>query len=405
MLPKLIIILTGILLLPGSSVIQELAEPSINIPVFHSSSSAITLFLCGDVMTGRGVDQIFPQSVDPRIYESYVKDARDYVRLAEQEKGSIDKPVSYDYIWGDAQEVWEQINPTFKIINLETSITAHDEPWPGKGIHYRMHPGNTKVLTEAGIDFCSLANNHIMDWGREGLLETLKNLENKGIQYAGAGKNLKDARKLAVLNNEEQRVIVLAYGSPTSGLLQNWKATSEQSGVNLLSHLDTSSLKRIKQDVQSTKQPGDIVVFSIHWGDNWGYEIPARQRKFAHRLIDEADVDVIHGHSSHHPRGIEVYKNKLILYGAGDFINDYEGISGHNQYRDDLTLMYFPKIHPENGNLISMKIVPMQIRNLRLNHVSGKDAEWLSSMLNREGKKLGTSVVLNQDNTFSLHWE
>ncbi len=78
-------------------------------------------------------------------------------------------------------EVWNQVDPMFKIINLETSITTNDDPWPGKGIHYRMHPGNTKLLTTAGIDFCSLANNHVLDWGREGLVETLHSLEDAGI--------------------------------------------------------------------------------------------------------------------------------------------------------------------------------------------------------------------------------
>jgi len=147
------------------------------------------------------------------------------------------------------------------------------------------------------------------------------------------------------------------------------------------------------------------VIFSIHWGNNWGYEILDRQRYVAHWLIDNASVDIIHGHSSHHPQGIEIYKDKLILYGAGDFINDYEGISGYESYRDDLTLMYFPTIEPSNGRLISMIMVPMQIRNLRLNHASLPDTKWLLKMLNREGKKLGTSVSLNENRYFSLHWD
>jgi len=147
------------------------------------------------------------------------------------------------------------------------------------------------------------------------------------------------------------------------------------------------------------------VIFSVHWGSNWGYDIPGDQRSFAHALIDNAGVDIIHGHSSHHPRGIELYKDKLIIYGAGDFINDYEGISGYEQYRDDLTLMYFPMIDPSGGTLISMILVPMQIRKFRLNHVSVADARWLLDMLNREGRKLGTSAVLTEDGYFSLHWD
>lgn len=368
----------------------------------QQSSSGITLFLCGDVMTGRGIDQVLPHPVNPRIYESYVRDARDYVRLAESANGPIDQPVSWSYIWGDALEVWQEMHPDFKIINLETSITDHEEPWPGKGINYRMHPGNIKVLTTAGIDFCSLANNHILDWEQEGLLETLKTLKEAGITFAGAGRDLEEARAPALLETGSGRVLVFAYGMITSGVQQEWAATPGRPGVNLLPSLDDESVDMIREQVQSVRRPGDIVVFTVHWGGNWGYDIPVRQRDFAYRLIDRAGVDIVHGHSSHHPRGIEVYHDKLIIYGAGDFINDYEGISGYEQYRDDLTLMYFPVIDPSDGTLTSMKMVPMQIRNFRLNHVSASDARWLLQVLNREGKKPGTRFMLNRDLSINL---
>ena len=369
------------------------------------ASSGITLFLCGDVMTGRGLDQVLPHSVDPVIYESYVEDARDYVLLAERKNGPISQPVSYSYIWGDAIEVWNKIDPAFKIINLETSITTHDQPWQKKGINYRMHPENIKVLTTAGIDFCSLANNHILDWGREGLLETLQTLKNAGIACAGAGIDLSEASRPAQLKVAQTRVIIFAYGSVTSGVPKNWAATSKNSGLNLLPGQDEEALNMISKQVKSINQDVDIVVFSVHWGSNWGYYIPDHQRNFAHRLIDHAGVDIVYGHSSHHPRGIEVYKDKLIIYGAGDFINDYEGISGYENYRDDLTLMYFPSIDPSNGTLISMIMVPMQIKKFRLKHTSVSDTRWFLNMMNREGRKLGTGVTLNEDGYFSLYWD
>jgi len=397
-------ILIALVLLFHSTPYQELIDKAMK-DQDRSLSSGITLFLCGDVMTGRGIDQILPNSVNPGIYESYVKDARVYVRLAETKNGPVRQPVSYSYIWGDAIKIWEQLKPAFKIINLETSITTHDQPWPGKGINYRMHPENIKVLTSAGIDFCSLANNHILDWDYEGLRETLQVLKNAGIAYAGAGINLNEAGKPVQLKIEHSEVIIFAFGSSISGVPENWAATAKRSGVNLLHIQDNEALIRIRDQVKSVKKSGNIVVFSIHWGDNWGYDIPDRQRYVAHWLIDNASVDIIHGHSSHHPRGIEVYKDKLIIYGAGDFINDYEGISGYEHYRDDLTLMYFPTIDPSNGRLISMRIVPMQIKNLRLNQTSYPDTEWLFNMLNREGRILGTSVSLIENRYFTLHWD
>ena len=133
----------------------------------------ISLFLSGDVMTGRGIDQVLAHPGNPRLFEPYVKDARDYVVIAEQENGLIPKPVGYSYIWGDALKALEKMAPDVRIVNLETSITQRNEYWPGKGINYRMHPKNIPCITSAGIDCCVLANNHVLDWGYMGLQEKL----------------------------------------------------------------------------------------------------------------------------------------------------------------------------------------------------------------------------------------
>lgn len=370
----------------------------------RDTDNSIRLFLCGDVMAGRGIDQILPHSVDPQIYESYVKDARDYVKLGERVSGSIDQPVSYDYIWGDAMEVWQKYDPDLKIINLETSVTDNGSPWPGKGIQYRMHPENMPVFTEAGIDFISLANNHVLDWSRPGLAETLNAVEKADIAYAGAGEDIEQAKEPAILETEKGRVIIFAYGHNSSGVPDAWAATEERSGVNLLKNFDDSAVQEIADQVNEFKKSGDIVIFSVHWGSNWGYAIPEQQVEFAHELIDNAGVDIIHGHSSHHPRPLEVYKNKLIIYGAGDFINDYEGIGGEEVYRGDLTLMYFPDVDPDSGDLISMRMVPMQIRNFQLIKASSSDIKWLQNVLDNQSEQFNTNVVRDEDGTLLLKW-
>jgi poly-gamma-glutamate synthesis protein (capsule biosynthesis protein) len=91
------------------------------------ASKVITLFLCGDVMTGRGIDQIMPSPSDPVIYESYIRSAYGYVKLAEKVNGIVPKPLDYAYIWGDALAVFERIKPDLRIINLETSVTTSDD--------------------------------------------------------------------------------------------------------------------------------------------------------------------------------------------------------------------------------------------------------------------------------------
>jgi poly-gamma-glutamate synthesis protein (capsule biosynthesis protein) len=190
-----------------------------------------------------------------------------------------------------------------------------------------MHPQNIPSLTAAKIDFCSLANNHVLDWGYPGLTETLATLKQVKINSAGAGQNRQEAETPAVMEVEGKgRVLVFSYGLESSGIPLSWAAAEDKPGVNLLENLSAQTALQIKEKVEAMTRPEDIVVASIHWGRNWGYDIPPDQIEFAHKLIDEAGVDVIHGHSSHHVKGLEVYKDKPIIYGAGDFLNDYEGI-------------------------------------------------------------------------------
>ncbi|MEE9465541.1 MAG: CapA family protein [Candidatus Neomarinimicrobiota bacterium] len=369
-------------------------------------SILITMFLGGDVMTGRGIDQVLPHPNDPVIHEPYMESARRYVDLAIRANGPIQQPVSFAYIWGDALVELERIGPDLRIVNLETSITNSDDYWEGKGINYRMHPENIPCLTAAGIDYCALANNHILDWGYTGLIETLETLGKADIEYGGAGRDKKEAETPAVLDVVGKgRVIVFSYGTATSGIPSSWVATNDRPGVNLIERFSDQAVRSVKAEVEKFKQRGDIVVVSIHWGDNWGYSIPPRQRQFAHRLIDQAGVDVIHGHSSHHVKGIEVYRDKLIIYGCGDFLNDYEGIGGYKEYRADLTLMYFVSVNPATGKLAGLQMTPTRIRNFRIHRAPETDARWLQDKLNREGQRLGTRVILNRMGTLTLHWD
>ena len=370
------------------------------------TSNPITMFLCGDVMTGRGIDQVLPYPGDPTIHEPFMSSARGYVELAEQATGSIQKPVNFSYIWGDALEELERVAPDLRIINLETSVTKSNDYWPGKGIQYRMHPENIPCLTAAKIDYCSLANNHVLDWGYAGLTETLETLKKVNINSGGAGQNLQQAEAPTMMEVEGKgRVIVFSYGLTTSGIPDSWAASEATPGVNLLTNLPDDTVRHLKKRIETVKQPGDIVVASIHWGSNWGYDVPPEQANFAHKLIDEAAVDVIHGHSSHHVMGIEVYRGKPIIYGSGDFLNDYEGIGGHEEFRPDLTLMYFVTVDPSTGKLAHLQVTPIQIKHFRANRASRDEARWLRDLLNREGEKFGTRVEMNQANKLTLRWD
>jgi poly-gamma-glutamate capsule biosynthesis protein CapA/YwtB (metallophosphatase superfamily) len=361
----------------------------------------ITLFLCGDVMTGRGIDQILPHPGNPVLYEPYVKSALTYVELAEAAHGPIPRSVESSYIWGDAIEELGQWAPDARVINLETSVTRSEHAWPAKGIHYRMHPANIGCITAAGIDCCVLANNHVLDWGRDGLIETIEVLHRAGIQTAGAG-SVEEAWQPVVLDRAEKgRILVFAFGVGTSGIPRNWAASADRPGVNLLPDLSTQTLREIVGRVDEVKRQGDIAVASLHWGENWGYEVSADEQEFAHALIDEAKIDVVHGHSSHHAKGIELYQGRPILYGCGDFINDYEGIGGYEEFRGDLAVMYFVRVGPGGGPAELIMSV-MQMERFRLKRAAIEDVRWLRDMLNREGRSLGTRAEIGVDNRLRL---
>jgi poly-gamma-glutamate synthesis protein (capsule biosynthesis protein) len=360
-----------------------------------SPKRSVRLFLCGDVMAGRGIDQVLAHPCDPTLHEDYVASAKDYVSLAEQANGPIPRNAEPSYVWGAALDELNRMRPDARIINLETAITRSDD-YARKGINYRMSPENADCLSAAGIDCCVLANNHVLDWGRSGLLQTLAALERLKIKAAGAGRNVVEAAAPAVLDlATKTRILVFSFGAVTSGITRSWAATTDIPGVNLLTQLSEADARRAAEYIISIKQPGDLAVVSLHWGSNWGYEISAEQQLFARTLIDRANVSIVHGHSSHHAKAIEVYRKRLILYGCGDFLNDYEGIRGYEEFRSDLALMYFANIEAATGNLAAFEIAPLQIKNFRLSRPSRQDIEWMQQTLNRESMRFGTGVVLD----------
>jgi poly-gamma-glutamate capsule biosynthesis protein CapA/YwtB (metallophosphatase superfamily) len=366
------------------------------------SSEAVTLFLCGDVMLGRGIDQILPHPGDPTLREPCVQDARIYVELAEAKNGRIPRPVDFSWPWGDALQTLEDLAPDARVVNLETSITRSDDFAPGKGVHYRMNPANLPCLAVAGPDACALGNNHVLDFGRRGLEESLDAVAGAGLQAVGAGRDAEQARRPAVVTvHGGRRVLVFSFGMPSSGIPPEWAAAQDRAGVQFVPEPSDAAAAEVADQVRQVKRPGDVAIASIHWGSNWGYDVSRDQIRFAHRLVD-AGVDVVHGHSSHHPRPVEAYHDKLILYGCGDFIDDYEGITGHEDYRPDLRLLYFASLEPQPGKLIGLRMMPMQARQMRLRHASSEDSRCLQAVLDRVSRRFGSRVDLEPDGMLSL---
>jgi poly-gamma-glutamate capsule biosynthesis protein CapA/YwtB (metallophosphatase superfamily) len=364
---------------------------------------ALSLFLSGDVMLGRGIDQILPHPGNPALYERQVGDARVYVDLAIRANGSISHPVDWSWPWGEALELVDYSGCDARIINLETSITTSDDYVPGKAVHYRMNPANAPAVAAVRPDVCVLANNHVLDFGRRGLLETLDVLSAADLPTAGAGRSRREAQSPAIIPIPQtgRRILIFAFGSPSSGIPSDWAATEDRPGVHVIPTLSDAAADELCRQMLQARQPGDLIVVSAHWGGNWGYGVAADQIRFAHRLV-EGGVHMVHGHSSHHPRPIEVYRGKLILYGCGDLVDDYEGIRGHEQYRHDLRLLYLPRLNPISGELVELRMAPLQARQMRLHRASRRDAIWLRAALDKVSRRFGSRVDLGPDGMLNL---
>lgn len=375
------------------------------------------LFFCGDVMLGRAVDQILKHKNNPKIYESYYKDARCYIpnyMLNELNKipksDHDDKCYAYnitkpdEYIWGDLLNDKLYKQSQLRIINLETSITTskHNQ---NKTVLYKMHPKNIGVIKVANVDYCCMANNHVLDWHEEGLNETIKTLDNNKIGYGGIGYNIHDARKPYII--KDKKVMIFSAASPCSGTFNDWRAENDKAGVNVVDIGDDKQVNDYIKYVKNTindKYKNYMVIVSIHWGGNWGYEIPEEQTTFAHKLIDDVGVDVIHGHSSHHFKGMEVYKNKLIMYGCGDMMNDYETIKNHNhiKYMQDVNLAYYPSFDIKY-NFVNITIVPYTIMRMRLvriidkeriNEINKRIGEWCKNVEYGQWRIMQGTIIL-----------
>lgn len=361
---------------------------------------AVTVFLCGDVMTGRGVDQILPHPGDSTLHEHVVTDARTYVRLAETANGPVPRPAAYSWPWGDALSALDEADPDARVINLETTVTADGRFSPEKALHYRMNPENLAVLTVAKPDVCVLANNHMLDFGFAGLADTLEALAGAGLRTAGAGRDAAEAVRPAVVEiHNGHRVLVVAAGMPSSGVSRFSAATPTRPGVAFVPDTSVASADALAARVTADKRVGDVAIVSLHWGSNWGYTVDSGQVGFAHRLV-ESGVDIVHGHSAHHPRPIEVYRGGLILYGCGDLVNDYEGIGGYGAYRDELRLLYLADVDITGyERSVALRMIPLRARAMRLERASAADSEWLRAALEQVSRHGGIRIGRGPDDT------
>lgn len=367
----------------------------------QAATDTTTVLLAGDVMTGRGIDQAMAHHAPPALHEAVVHDARDYLKLAERAHGPIPAPVPGRYLWGDALADIDRMAPDAFVANLETAITVGGEPWPDKGVHYRMHPANAGCLKPAHLSACALANNHTLDWGPDGLADTLRALARAGVPGVGAGADIAQATTPLVLPlGAQRRLLVAAWAAPDCGVPEGWAAAPGKPGIALLENLSNRGLQQIADALQGQRREGDLVMLSIHWGPNQVEAVSPLHRRFAHELIDRDIVDLVHGHSAHHPLPFDIHRGKLVLYGCGDLINDYEGIPSRGGIAPDLACLFAATLSQGSGRLIRLQIMPLQRRGFRLVRASPGARAAIRHALQLKGNGHGRQLLWRSDG----HW-
>ena len=314
----------------------------------------ITLGFTGDVMLGRLVNEVI------------------------QKEG-------YRYPWGNTLPLFKEHD--FTLINLETTLTRSKKKVP-KVFNFKADPLVVQSLVEANIQAVTLANNHCLDFSENGLQETLSVLDAAKIAHIGAGLNLAEAKKPLIVSIKDIQLGILAYTDNESG----WLATEDKPGTNYIS-IDEKNLKSISEDLQNLRKKVDILIVTLHWGPN-NREVPSLQfQNFARGLID-LGVDIVHGHSAHVTQGIERYKNKLILYDTGDFVDDYQV----GPLRNDYSFLFQLEISKQG--IKSLRLIPVIIEYCQVNLARGEDFEMMTSRIKKLSKDFGTELINCKEGLF-----
>jgi poly-gamma-glutamate synthesis protein (capsule biosynthesis protein) len=320
----------------------------------------VKIALTGDVMLGRLVNQ----------------------RMVENPS------VRPEALWGDVLPV--MFTADCRLINLECVISSQGAKWrpTTKAFHFRAQPRALEFLHAAHIEGATLANNHVLDYGPDALLDCLTLLDAGKIQRAGAGTTLEEAVAPALFSLPQGTVAVMALTDNEP----EWEASKIQPGVNYVSYDDQGLLEpyrsRIAEAVVLARRRAEFVIVSAHVGPNWGTPSRAMQR-LAHELLDMG-ADLYWGHSNHTPQGIEFEAGKAILYSTGDFIDDY---MVDREERNDLSFLFM--VEAENNRISTIALYPTTIEDLAVRRASQDEWEFLIRTMQAKCKALGT--IMNVD--------
>lgn len=313
----------------------------------------ISVALAGDVMLGRTVDAVVRRVGDPA------------------------------WVWGDTLDLFRKAD--FSIINLECVIAkqASGSKWVPKVFHFKALPWAIEALQAASIEAVALANNHVLDFKEEALLEMITLLDKAGISYSGAGSSLSSAVQPAVVEFQGIKVSLVATTDNEPG----WEATKNRAGIFYVP-LTTGGVRfeRLVRAIKKAKAGSNMVVVSTHVGPHMR-EAPGEEYiSFARSIID-AGADVYMGTSNHSFQGVELYHDKIILYDLGDFVDDY---AVDPQKRNDWSFLFLLEFQ---GSLFaSLSMVPTRISKMQVNLARGRERDLIMSRMERLCRDLGTKT-------------
>ena len=273
-----------------------------------------------------------------------------------QSAGSSVDPVE---VWGDVLPYLRAADAVFA--NLENPITNTTRRWRRgwKAIRLRAEPSTIDLLKAANIRFVNLANNHALDCEAEGLSDTIRSLDSAGIAHAGAGMNAAEAARPAIVEVAGIRIGVLSV----TDNMREFAAGPSEPGTNFLRiRDDKATIECIGRSVGELRRSGVmLVVLSAHWGPNLRQWPTGAFRRFAHAALD-CGVDILHGHSAHFVHGLDIHRDRLILYDTGDFLDGLWLIRFVQRYLSCLFLVDFEETRLKRVRVIPVILEPGRVR-------------------------------------------
>ena len=287
------------------------------------------------------------------------------------------------WFWGDTLPLWKRAD--FSLINLECALTHSETPWvkTPKVFHFRADPDlAVAVLKAADIGFVNLANNHVLDFQEAGLNDTLKTLHAAGIGFCGAGRDLEEAAAPRFVQAGGLRIAIIG----ATDNVPEWKATAESPGVNYV-EISEEGAAEISGSIRAARKKADLVIFSLHWGPNMRIRPSLAFVNFAHAVV-EAGADIVHGHSAHVFQGLEIYRNSVIMYDTGDFIDDY---AIDSMLRNDESFLFMLDAEAQGG-VSAVTMYPTMIDYFQARLAADDDRDEIIRRMQLLSRDMGTDA-------------